>query len=139
MDLLFHGTGRHPRDLARARGRRSSRAADAGGGGPFACESADGRNVLFQTKDADSPLRRGRAARLRTQVYNTERSEPASANKVDSPLPSIGLSVCTAHTAAHHSRMTMPTSAIAAVRPGGLQRDPNRRATSAFRLVTGRL
>jgi Tol biopolymer transport system component/serine/threonine protein kinase len=27
-----------------------------GAGGPFACESADGKSLLFQTKDADSPL-----------------------------------------------------------------------------------
>jgi Tol biopolymer transport system component len=27
-----------------------------GASGPFACESADGRTLLFQPKDADSPL-----------------------------------------------------------------------------------
>ena len=27
-----------------------------GASGPFACESADGKNLLFQPKDADSPL-----------------------------------------------------------------------------------
>ena len=27
-----------------------------GAGGPFACESADGKSLLFQPKDADSPL-----------------------------------------------------------------------------------
>ena len=27
-----------------------------GAGGPFACESADGKHLLFQLKDADSPL-----------------------------------------------------------------------------------
>ena len=56
MDLLLLVAGRHTRYLASARRWGRTRAADPWGAGVLACESADRKSLLFQPKDADSPL-----------------------------------------------------------------------------------
>src|SRR4029453_18881858 len=50
----WQASGRDIWRLPRGGGGPEARA--RGGHGPFASESADGRSLLFQTKDADSPL-----------------------------------------------------------------------------------
>ncbi len=45
-------------------------------GGPFACESADGKSLLFQSKDADSPLMtNGAAERLRAPTSSVRQAQ----------------------------------------------------------------
>ena len=55
--VYFSGEREAGRDIWRvsASGGTSERITH-GASGPFACESADGKNLLFQPKDADSPL-----------------------------------------------------------------------------------
>ena len=57
LDLLHQRAGgRRTRPLARVRGRSTSERLIRGASGPFACESNDGKDLLFQPRDADSPL-----------------------------------------------------------------------------------
>jgi hypothetical protein len=56
VDLLLRRPRDRPRHLARVRARGAPEQLARGATGPFACESADGKDLLFQPKDADSPL-----------------------------------------------------------------------------------